>query len=930
MNENDGEKTFKFGRPNLSSVDGEGGDSAKVTDLNSAKPFLKTAREYLSKGWSPMPLPEKEKFPPPTGYTGYAGKVVDSEDVMNWFADISLNRANVGLHLTDVSIEGVPEGYTIVGVDVDAYDGKVGEESLEWLTEQLGPLPDTWTSSSRNDGVSGIRFYLAPADLKYMGLLRKSVDFIQAGHRYAVVYPSLHPGGGRYGWYNPGRTPQGEPDNEIPVVADLPLLPDPWVDHATKGRRKLEDFAIDKDSTPDELYDWMNDTFQQEGGERYSYLGRGNLEDLALEEEEALKELEEIGCGLLRRKVADFINEAGLSEDSHDVLIRAHWYFVNSGKEGHHGWMAAMRAFEAHWKRHVFGDPEADPLGLTVGGKRGMEEAVMEIFRSRTEAIRKVKSKIELDLETGLNTIASDCPCVDEPEGGWNEGIIDSSDPFDVSGHRAKDPGDYAMNDDGNGEHFVDLFGGDFMYVGTEKKWIFWDKNARCWHWDQRGMTRRAWRVVKRRQERYLDVLKQQYFQAKAMESPETDALKAKYFEARDWVRSSGNNGRATAALEAAESWDPVALVGHEIDSDPRLLGVANGIVELREDGLYLRQAEKGDLVVSNTNVPFVDVRELAGAPNGSDGGMHLWLEYLNVFVPDLEIRMWLQQIVGYCLFGKNSMKKIIFLYGTSNTGKSTFLEAIMSAIGEYASSASMDIFSGEERNPQLMDVVFKRIITLSEADTKKDISVDVIKQFVGQDEVVARRLNSNDILRAVPAFTPIIATNAPPALDKSDVAFENRLEVIPFNHVVEANEKGEDIRELCKEAILSWAMQGWEIFCQYKLGNRPDNHEMRKARQDFLNDMTPLGNFFAEYLDVTVDEDSYETVGDVYQAYLRYCTDYRIDKPWSKNTFGRQMRNAGRPSDEKAKKIDGKASKIYRRVRILDRPTATVRIMKN
>ena len=88
--------------------------------------------------------------------------------------------------------------FEVIGIDVDDHRDdplkpKVGGEQLQYLEQKYGELPNTWTSSSRADGVSGIRFFLVPKGLAYRsncGEHGGDIDIIQRVHRYAVVYPA--------------------------------------------------------------------------------------------------------------------------------------------------------------------------------------------------------------------------------------------------------------------------------------------------------------------------------------------------------------------------------------------------------------------------------------------------------------------------------------------------------------------------------------------------------------------------------------------------------------------------------------------------------------------------------------------------------------------------------------------------------------------
>ncbi len=177
--------------------------------------FASAAPVYLELGWTPIPLPTGKKSPPPPGYTGTDGKTPTAADIDRWLL-VRFN-SNIGLHMSP----------TIVGIDVDDYEGKDGSSTLAALEAQNGPLPPTWSSTSRGEGASRIYFYTIPAGVTFPGVLGPGIDVIQHHHRYAVVAPSTHPDSGdRYRWY----TQTGETATQPPPTTDLAELPPAWVE----------------------------------------------------------------------------------------------------------------------------------------------------------------------------------------------------------------------------------------------------------------------------------------------------------------------------------------------------------------------------------------------------------------------------------------------------------------------------------------------------------------------------------------------------------------------------------------------------------------------------------------------------------------------------------------------------------------------------
>lgn len=159
---------------------------------------------------------------PPSGFTGGYDADPTPQDYARW--DAEFPDGNVCLRLPD----------DIVGIDVDAYGGKTGAATLAEAERRWGPLPPTYRVTSRHDGVSGIRLYRVPAGTKLRGVLKFSelgigdVDIIQRGHRYVVGWPSIHPEGRLYGWFDEaaGLVVMDTP----PGPGDSSKLPAAWIE----------------------------------------------------------------------------------------------------------------------------------------------------------------------------------------------------------------------------------------------------------------------------------------------------------------------------------------------------------------------------------------------------------------------------------------------------------------------------------------------------------------------------------------------------------------------------------------------------------------------------------------------------------------------------------------------------------------------------
>ena len=453
----------------------------KVSSLGDKEPFKFAWQSYrkVRVGLAQFPLKPEDKRPDVSGFHGKTAKYPTDVQAQKWANDKSKAKNNIGLRLAGISPARAKQKFEVIGIDVDHYSkgGKDyrGYDELLELQDELGPLPETWISSARTDGKSGIRFFQVPAGLNFRGKARGSksnIDIISKGNRYAAVWPSMHDDlDSQYWWYPPSIQPIKRIEiagiNKVPSVFDLPLLPPKWLSYLTQEYTKFSVDPMDMDRNPDELREWMDENFN-------------DGTNLCLRMEKTLQQQ--------KQKILE-------ESTSHDKLTDFHWHIFNLAFEGHEGWKDTVKELEVYWVEDVLGAHEKLD-------KRGMDQAAKEIFRSWTGAIRKIIIQAKQRVDMGAVPVPTDLCGFIPPELG------------DILIGAAKDPNEYEMNHDGNAQHFYDLFstieiGPIFRWI-EGFGWIVW-KSGENPHWqrDPDGwIMRRMWRAVKHRQLEYVERLK--------------------------------------------------------------------------------------------------------------------------------------------------------------------------------------------------------------------------------------------------------------------------------------------------------------------------------------------------------------------------------------------------------------------------------------
>lgn len=272
--------------------------------------YAAAAPLYRAAGWMQViPLPEGRKTPPPSGFTGRSRKPVTDEQVRLWSQ--ATPNANTGIV--------IPEGVLVL--DIDAEQGHQvkadGAKGISELSQELGMLPATWSSTSHGiDSPARHLFYKVPEGLAWKGGAIEGVDILQPGHRYSVVWPSIHPSGEMYCWY----TPSGSTTSQIPHISDLATLPWKWVDYLRKPEH----------TTPRPT---SNTLISPETG---TYDARM--------------------CKAINTFLHKTLSNPASKGSRHDTTLQAVWALVNFAQEGHRGALDAISQLKPRFIQEVAPD----------------------------------------------------------------------------------------------------------------------------------------------------------------------------------------------------------------------------------------------------------------------------------------------------------------------------------------------------------------------------------------------------------------------------------------------------------------------------------------------------------------------------------------------------------------------------------------------
>ena len=308
--------------------------------------YAAAAPLYRAAGWMQViPLPEGRKTPPPSGFTGRSRKPVTDEQVQVWSQ--ATPNANTGIV--------IPEGVLVL--DIDAAQGHQvkadGVKGISELSQELGMLPATWSSTAHGiDSPARHLFYKVPEGLAWKGGAIEGVDILQPGHRYSVVWPSIHPSGEMYCWY----TPSGAFASTLPHISDLATLPWKWVDYLRKP---------DNMSNPKELKCSNSNTLTPSNPREYD--------------------------DRMCKAVNTFLNKTLANPASkgsrHDTTLQAVWALVNFAQEGHRGALDAISQLKPRFIAEVAPDRQ--------GKEREAAREWASILSGAMEKVNGVQSHVD-------------------------------------------------------------------------------------------------------------------------------------------------------------------------------------------------------------------------------------------------------------------------------------------------------------------------------------------------------------------------------------------------------------------------------------------------------------------------------------------------------------------------------------------------------
>jgi putative DNA primase/helicase len=413
-------------------------------------------------------------------------------------------------------------------------------------------------------------------------------------------------------------------------------------------------------------------------------------------------------------------------------------------------------------------------------------------------------------------------------------------------------------DDFGNAQRLVSRYADRLRWVVDNEKWAVYDQDTGLWA--PRGADARAGGLARKVVERMESEEEGHYSTEAGTGSPKE---RSKRDDWRKWVKTNRKHAAVQAMLAQAKTKKTLHARLADFDANRDVLHCTNGVLDLQT--FALAPHSPAWMCTLSTQTYYLP-----------DARHEMWEAYLDLFLPDSELRAFVQRVLGYCLLDGNPERLLLLVNGKTSTGKSTLNEMMLAALGGYARPFNLSMLrANQDEKPRadIAEVLNCRYVSAVEASNQWRLHADQIKRITGGDMLAARFPYDRVATVRVPAYVPFIFTNAVPSITGRDQALDRRLLVLPFNQSVPASADNARARSdmtqnpATRAAFLAWVVDGLKAYRANGLDPIPD--AVRASTEAARREYSDLDRFLYDRCEF--GEDKVALPAELYDAYFKW-----------------------------------------------------------
>ena len=400
-----------------------------------------------------------------------------------------------------------------------------------------------------------------------------------------------------------------------------------------------------------------------------------------------------------------------------------------------------------------------------------------------------------------------------------------------------------------NGQIFAAQAAGQFLYVNSDKVWMMWSQAEQ--RWTRCNKSEHIQFAKQVAQARLLSAAKEFIGDAKRLNE----------------IARMQDQHKLLAMIDMAATEESVAVGSLvEFDADPNLLGVRNGVIDLRSSKLLPPTPEQR--ITKQCNVEF---DEGALCP--------LWERFmLQCFKGDATMVDYMQRAMGYTLSGFVGEEVMHFWFGNGCNGKSVAINVFSRILDDYVHVAGTELITsndGKSKDTKFAALRGARLVMLNETKAGQRLDDSAIKLLVGREPIAARKLYG-DTFSFLPTAKLYVRGNHKPIVQDTSAGMWRRLRLVPFTNNVPEDEVDPNLEaKLWSEraGILNWMLRGYAEY--QKRGLKPPQ-AIAQAGNNYRHDSDLLNEWLEDNTDQS-DPNTCTPVGLVYMDYTQWAKEQGI-----------------------------------------------------
>lgn len=283
------------------------------------------------------------------------------------------------------------------------------------------------------------------------------------------------------------------------------------------------------------------------------------------------------------------------------------------------------------------------------------------------------------------------------------------------------------------------------------------------------------------------------------------------------------------------------------LNNNPYLVGFTNGVYDFKN--CIFRNGLIDDYITYSTEYDYINY-------NPENEHIKEIYEFLSKIITNDKVREYLLKVLGKSLLGIPDEKFYFFTGLSGANGKSTLINFLELALGDYMVSVDTSLLTnkrpnGSNASPDIIRLKGRRIIAFQEPEHTDKLRTGILKQYSGNDSIIARELYKSPISFKIQG-TMIMCCNDLPSVTSSDGGTWRRIRVIDFNSRFCENPKKSNeflIDTNIKTKLNIWKPYFMSIlihhFNLYKKEGLVEPDEVKNSTNKYKTDNDKFNEFF-------------------------------------------------------------------------------------